>query len=345
MEVLQSQADASWADDFHSLVGKERVAQLRATMRAVVYDRFGSPEVLRLTSVRTPTPTSNQLLIRTHFVSVNPIDVRLRRGEFRWLLWNHRFPRMTGHDLSGEIMIAPTDSGFLPGDRVMAFTGNIIGDTCADYVVCPPHCAVKLPDAIDLVDAASLPLAGVTAIQCLLGIAKISDRQRVLINGASGGVGSLAVQVALSVGARVTAVASASREPFLRSLGVDHFIDYTSTDFLSSGNTWHVIFDVKGNRRFRDCRFALEPGGQFVSTEPSLKGIWAKVCTALSNRRCSVMLARPRQSDLRKLVELIKQNKLKCFLDSVHPVSEAAAAHQRLEQGVEKGKVIIGPFV
>jgi NADPH2:quinone reductase len=190
-------------------------------------------------------------------------------------------------------------------------------------------------------EAAALPLAGSTVLQSLRNHGRLKRGDRVLINGASGGVGAFAVQIAKAYGAEVTGVASGKNEPFVRSLGADHFINYHETDFAETDHTWDVIFDVAGKSSYWQSRRVLAKEGRFISTEPNVSGVLTSVLTRWSSQPGTIMLARPCQQDLRELVRLYEAGELKVTIDKVIPLAEADRAHRRIEQGVDRGKIVL----
>jgi NADPH2:quinone reductase len=309
-------------------------------MQAVVYRDYGDCDVLQYVEIATPASNSAKVMIKVHAASVNPIDYRLRRGEMRWLLPGG-FPRVPGYDIAGVIIHAPPNSGMEPGDRVMAFLDNMFGGGYAQYASCSPSCVAKIGDEMSWEEAAAIPLAASTSLQSLRDHGRIKTGGRVLINGASGGVGAFAVQIAKAYGAGVTGVASGKNESFVRSLGADDFIDYTTTDFTETGETWDLIFDAAGKSGYRQSCRVLCKGGRYVSTEPSFKGFMISLITKLSPKRGKVMLAKPRGEDLRELIKLYEKDLLKVTIDDVFPLEEAAAAHRRIEAGVDRGKIVL----
>jgi NADPH:quinone reductase-like Zn-dependent oxidoreductase len=231
------------------------------------------------------------------------------------------------------------------GDRVCVFLDSLYGGACAEYVVCSPRVAAKIPERMTFAEAAALPLAGLTAWQCLVQIGGLKSGMDVLINGASGGVGAFAVQIAVAQGARVTGLASAARKEFVESLGAAEFLDYGREDFTRSKGRWDIIVDAAGKKTFRQCRGALKSRGRYVSTEPSFVGFVASLATCCSNRRGRVMLVRPSGDQLRELLRLYGSGKLRVYIDSSFPLAEIQQAHRRLEEGVDQGKIVVGPMV
>ncbi|WP_417738165.1 NAD(P)-dependent alcohol dehydrogenase [Rosistilla oblonga] len=310
------------------------------TMQAIVYDDYGEADVLHRAELPIPRRLPGQLLLSVAASSVNPIDYRLRRGEMKGLL-PFGFPRIPGYDIAGTVADCAPDAPFKPGDRVIAYLDYIRGGACADFAACSVGVAARIPDTLPTEEAAAIPLAGTTALQSLRDHGKIRAGQRVLINGASGGVGMFAVQVAKSYDCHVTAIASAANEDFCRELGADDFYDYNKVDFTKAGERWDLIFDAAGKSGYLAARAVLTDSGRFVSTEPDVQGIMMSLLTTPLSKRGKVMLAKPCGDDLRALIGLYELGKLKITLDSQFPMSETAAAHRRIEQGVDRGKVVL----
>ena len=311
-------------------------------MRAIVYRDYGDPNVLEMTEVPTPKRTSDEVLIKVHASSVNPIDYRLRSGQLKGLLPGG-FPRIPGYDIAGvvEAIDNNLDCELKVGDRVMAFLDALRGGALAEYAVCGPDVVAKIPESMSFEDAAAIPLAGTTALQSLRDHGEIQRGQQVLINGASGGVGAFAVQISKSYDCHVDAVASGENRDFCLGLGADHFYDYEQTSFTKSDERWNLVFDASGKSGYLDARSVLLDGGRFVSTEPDLKGMMMTVLTWPLDKSGTVMLAKPSAKDLQTLVELYVAGKLKITIDRRFPLLEAAAAHRRVEEGVDRGKVVL----
>lgn len=309
-------------------------------MKAVVYSDYGDASVLHVADRPVPVRAADQVLIAVHASSVNPIDYRIRRGEMKWLLPGG-FPRIPGYDVAGTVVECPPESGLERGVRVMAFLDAKRGGALAQYAVCGADVVANIPDEMSWKEAAAIPLAGSTALQSLRDHGAIEPAHRVLINGASGGVGMFAVQIAKSYGCHVDAVASGANEAFCRSLGADRFFDYRKTDFRDSGERWDLIFDAAGKSSFWSVRSVLRKGGRYVSTEPDVKGILMTVLTWPFSESGTVMLAKPRADDLRELILLHQQGRLNVTVDSTYPLADAADAHRRVETGVDRGKVVV----
>lgn len=312
-----------------------------ATMNAVTYERYGGPETLRMRDVPTPDFRPGSVLIEVRAAGINPIDYRIRRGDMRWLMPGG-FPRIPGYDVAGEVVDTDASSGLRAGDRVLAFLDNWYGGGYAPYARCGLSAVAKIPDQLSYEQAAAMPLAGSTALQALRDKATIKPGDRVLINGASGGVGIFAVQIAKLLGAHVTAVASSKHEAFVRSLGADDFVDYHEQRLNKLHRSWHVVFDVAGKLDYFKSRHLVIPQGTFVTTEPDLKGIAQSTLSRLGmHPHCRVILARSNRADLESLVRYYASDKLKVIVDETLPLHRADQAHRKLEAGGHRGKIVL----
>ena len=309
-------------------------------MKAVTYDEYGGADSLELTEIATPIRLPGSVIIQVHAAGVNPIDVRLRRGEAKWLLPGG-FPRVPGYDVAGYVVEGDPGTGLRAGDRVLAFLDSMYGGGYAQYARCAVSGVAKIPVNMSFEKAAAIPLAGSTALQSLRDKASIKPGDRVLINGASGGVGAFAVQIAKANQAHVTAVASGKNEDFVRSLGADDFIDYQKQRFTRLGRSWQVIFDAAGKSSFWKSRRSLVKGGRFVSTEPGLGGLMTTMISKAFPRHGYVMLARSNADDLAELIGYHQSGQLNVTLADALPLDCAAQAQQRLEAGGHVGKYIL----
>ncbi len=310
------------------------------TMRAIQYDHYGDASVLHVADYPVPRRLPGQLLIEVLASSVNPIDYRFRRGDLKGII-PFGFPRIPGYDVAGIVVDTDSGSEFIEGDRVMAFLDHTRGGALADYAVCAVSSAAKIPATMPMKEAAAIPLAGSTALQSLRNHGKIKSGQSVLINGASGGVGMFAVQIAKSFDCHVDAVASGHNREFCLSLGADHFYDYEKENFTESKERWDIVFDVAGKAHYLDARRILKDGGHFVSTEPSIVGMMMTILTWPLSKSGQVMLAVPSGDDLKELIRLYERGKIRIVIDSCFSFAQAAEAHRRIEAGVDHGKVVL----
>lgn len=310
------------------------------TIRAMGYHRYGDPNVLQSIELPFPKRGAGQVTIAVKATSVNPIDYRMRRGEMKGLI-PFGFPRIPGYDVAGVVMDCDVDAAIEPGDRVMAFLDDLRGGASAEVVVCGAGVVARMPDAMSFEEAAAIPLAATTALQSLKNHGKIATGQRVLINGASGGVGAFAIQIAKAFQTHVTAVASEDNEAFCRELGADCFFNYQKIDFTKAVESWDLIFDAAGKSSYFSARKVLKSGGHYVSTEPSIRGLFISLVSWPFSKTGRIMLAQPNQHDLETLISLYQQQQLSVTIDRRFSLTDIAAAHQRVETGVERGKVIV----
>ncbi len=311
-----------------------------ATMRAVVIDRYGGPEVLRQARVPRPVPTRGQVLVRTRFIGVNPKDVIVRKGKFR-IATGKKFPLILGHDIAGEVVEAGDGADLAEGERVYGMINDFAGRAYAEYAAVDTKQVAKAPSSIELRAAAAVPLAAQTALQALRDDAHVKSGQKVLINGASGGVGVFAVQIAKILGAEVTAVCSHRNVDLVTDLGADRVIDYTQTELVDLDERFDAIFDVFGNYRFDSLKNQLSPRGTYVNTIPSA-GIFKDVArTLLGPKRAKLVIVRSRRGQLDWLCQEIDAGRLRVVVDRSFPLQDAAEAHRYMETKRARGKVVL----
>ena len=324
-------------------------------MKAIVYHNYGSPDVLRLEEIAKPVPNDNQVLVRVRAASVNPLDWHYMEGTpylVRLLDFGLLKPKVVrlGVDYAGTVeAVGKNVKQFKPGDDVF---GGKTG-AFAEYVCALADRAVTLkPANITFEQAASVPIAAITALQGLRDKGKVQPGQKVLINGASGGVGTFAVQIAKSFGADVTGVCSGRNVDLVRSIGADQVIDYTKEDFTRSGQRYDLIIDNVGNRSLLECRRVLKPEGIYVMIGgggPSEQGwigplvnpIRALVLSQFVSQKMGMMLADLNQKDLTILGDLMQAGKVTPVIDRRYTLSEVPEAIRYLEQGHARGKVVI----
>jgi NADPH:quinone reductase-like Zn-dependent oxidoreductase len=322
-------------------------------MKAIVQDRYGPPEVLRLGEIDTPVAAGGEVLVRVHAAAANARDWHLMRGDpyLARLALGLRRPRVRvrGTDFAGRVeAVGRGVTRFRPGDEVF---GEVDG-AFAEYVRVPEDLVEPKPVDLTFEQAAALPLAGNTALVGLRDLARIQPGSRVLINGASGGVGTFAVQIATAFGAQVTGVCSARNADLVRSLGADRVIDYAAEDFTRGGRPYDVVFDLVGNRSLAELRRALTPGGTLilsgggVSEGGRLLGpigliIRGRLVSRFVGHRVLVLTATPSRANLATLRELAEAGRITPVVDRTHPLGETAAAIRYLEVEHARAKVVI----
>jgi NADPH:quinone reductase-like Zn-dependent oxidoreductase len=322
-----------------------------ARMKAVVYRCYGSPEVLRYEDVAKPTPDDNQLLVKVRAASINPLEWHYMRGSpyIMRLEAGLGAPKdaSLGVDFSGTVeAVGKSVTRFKVGDEV--FGGH--DGALAEYVVVRELGTVALkPPNITFEQAAAIPVAGITALQGLRDTGQLKAGQKVLINGASGGVGTFAIQIAKSLGADVTAVCSTRNLELVKSLGADHVIDYTREDFTRAGQRYDLMFDSIGNHPFLDARRVMQPNGIYVIVGGP-KGDWlgplklpikAQVLAPFVSQKFEFFLARLGHDDLEVLRDLVQAGKVTPVVDRTYPLRDIRAAMEYLEAGHARGKVVI----
>jgi NADPH:quinone reductase-like Zn-dependent oxidoreductase len=322
-------------------------------MQAIVYTTYGSPDVLQLNDVEKPTPKDNEVLVKVHAASANPLDWHLMRAEpFLARLENGlQKPKNTklGADISGRIeAVGRNKTQFQIGEDVFgALSINKLGGF-AEYVCAPEELLALKPAKMTFEQAAAVPIAAFTALQGLRNKGQIQPGQKVLINGASGGVGTFAVQIAKSFGTEVTGVCSTRNLDMVRSIGADHVIDYTQADFTKNGQRYDLIFDAVGNRSVSDYKRALSPNGicavaGFTTLSRLFQvlflGAWA---SRTGSKKIGMMeTAKANQKDLAFLKELLEAGKVVPVIDRCYPLREVPEAIRYLEAGHARGKVVI----
>jgi NADPH:quinone reductase-like Zn-dependent oxidoreductase len=321
-------------------------------MKAIVYCEYGPPDVLKLADVEKPVPADNQLLVKVQAAALNPLDTGYKGGAR--IVTGLRKPKVTrlGSDFSGTVEAVGKDvTQFKLGDEVFGAKSG----ACSQYVCVPQEKAVALkPANVTFEQAGSVTVAAITALQGLRDKGKLQSGQKVLINGASGGVGTFAVQIAKALGAEVTGVCSTNNLELVRSIGADHVIDYTKDDFTKGGERYDVILDNVGNHSFSERRRVLKPkgicvmtglGGSGISTRQALSGIAGALRALLLSKFVSekfvVYLARLNNPDLTFLSDLMREGKLTPVIDRTYQLSEVPEALRYLEQGHARGKVVI----
>ena len=317
-------------------------------MKAIVYHEYGPPDVLELKEIGKPTPEDNEILIRVHAASVTPLDWHLLTGTpyiarlIAGLLKPKR--KVLGTDVAGVVeAVGENVKQFQPGDEVFGL--SFYNGAFAEYL-CVPESQLQLvlkPSNVSFDDAAATPYSGYTALLCLRDLGCLQSGQKVLINGASGGTGTFAVQIANSLGAEVTGVCSTRNLERVRSIGADHVIDYTKDDFSDNIGTYDLIFDVVRKRSFSECKGALKPQGTYVTTEfsPSLviQSQWVSITG--DQKLVPLPMTRPSQQDFLDLKEQLETGKMTPVIDRRYPLNEVPDALRYIGMGHARGKIII----
>lgn len=315
---------------------------LPATMKAIGFQDFGSAEVLKAMEVSLPTLTPEGVLIKVAAASVNPADWRIRNGQFKNFMTKKR-PFIPGADVAGVVAaVGANVTTFQPGEAVYALLPTIAGGGYAEYAVTHEKNIAKLPPDVKLGEAAAVPLTALTALQALRDKAKLTPGIHILINGASGGVGTFAVQIAKAMGARVTAVCSARNVELVKNLGADEVFDYTVQDVTKGEARYDMVFDTANIYSFGQWRRTLKPKGTFISVNPFAGNPVAQLLARLKgSQRIVSLFVKPNGSDLAQLSEWLKTGQLHPVIDKFYPYIEAAEAHRYSETGRVRGKLVL----
>lgn len=309
-------------------------------MKAVVMRRWRGR--LRIEERPVPVPGPGQYLLKVHSAGVNPLDWKLRKGIIPLLL-PLRFPLGVGFDVCGQVVRSgPGANRFHDGDWLYGTTDLRTLGSCAEYVLVRERCVAEKPPDISPAEAAAIPVAAETALQCLRDKARVMPGQNVLVVGASGGVGHFAVQIARAMGASVTAVTSGRNVGFATRLGADRVVDYEKEDFLHSQNRYDVVLDAVAAHSYGAVRNLLQKGGSYVSTVPSPSTIFYKFFLPLvSSNRVYVINVKRRSGDLEFLNRLISEGKLRATVSAEFGLDEVAKAHDLSQTGRAVGKIVV----
>ena len=312
-------------------------------MKAARIHQFGGPEVIQIDHIERPRPKGSQILLKVGASSLNHIDLSLRSGELKFLT-QFQMPKTIGFDVAGEIVeCGPAVTGFLPGERVAAMTGLAAGGA-AEYCCVEQESAARVPDGVGWADAAAIPLAAATALQALRGLGNLRQGQRVLINGASGGVGGFAVQLAKLFGADITAVCRESHFDYVRALGADAVMDYQKDSLAGLGEKFDIVFDAAAKLETEQVKALVRHGGHVVTTRAEPRKIMESFVERFRGTfQTHFMLTKPRGGDFAFLLGLVEQGRLKPCVAKTFPLTETAEAHRYFETQSVAGKVILLP--
>ena len=322
-------------------------------MKAVVQDRFGPPDTLQLVDANRPEIGSNDVLLKVQAAAVNPYDWHMVRGDPRvarlmgGVGLTRPKARIAGVDVAGQVQDVGADvHGLRPGDEVFGFARGAF----AEYATADATLVVPKPAGLSFEQAAAIPLAAVTALHAIRDRGHVQPGQRVLVNGAAGGVGTFAVQIAAALGAEVTGVCSARNADMVRSIGATHVIDYTSEDFTDGTTRYDVILDNVGNRSIRDLRRAATPTGIVIVNGGGSPGhiigavgsiLRAAIVNLFVRQRITMVPTTWSRDDLLAVTELADTGTLRPVIDRTYPLADAAAGLQHVEAGHARGKVVI----
>jgi NADPH:quinone reductase-like Zn-dependent oxidoreductase len=320
-------------------------------MKAIVSKKYGSPDVLEVTEMEKPIPTDNQVLVKIHASSVNYGNLVLLKGEpflarFAFGLLKPKY-MIPGGDIAGQVEAVGKDVKlFSVGDQVYGDLSGCGWGGFAEYVAVPENALALKPDNMSFEEAAAVPMAAVTALQGLRDKGKIQSGQKVLINGASGGVGTFAVQIAKSFGAEVTGVCSTRNIDILRSIGADHIIDYTKENFTQNSERYDLILAVNGSHPISEYKRILRPNGIFVHVGGSESQLFQSMVlgpwiSMTGSKKIGSFLQRANQNDLVVMKELLEAGKVRPVIDKKYKLDEVPEAFKYFDEGHAQGKIVI----
>jgi NADPH:quinone reductase-like Zn-dependent oxidoreductase len=329
-------------------------------MKAIVYTEFGPPDVLQINEVEKPAPKEDEILIRIYATSANYGDLVARNfkgissREFNmpfifWLMskiyFGLRKPKITilGSEFAGEVEAVGNDvKRFKRGDQVFGYPGQSMGAYAEYLCMAENGCVATKPANMNYEEAAVVPMGAIMALFLLREKGNIQNGCKVLVNGASGSIGSAAVQIAKHFGAEVTGVCSTLRMEFVKALGADHVIDYTQEDFTQNGESYDLIFDILGKSSFSRCKGSLKENGRYLLASFKMKQLFEMLWTSIfGNKKVICAIAPGSTEDLISVKELIEAGKIKAVIDKRYPLEQAAEAHRYIETGQKKGHVVI----
>jgi len=317
------------------------------TMKAIVHDVYGSPDVLELRDIPIPVPKAKEILIKVHATTATTAEGGMRRGEPAWgrLILGMREPKrkVLGLEVAGEVVsVGSAVTRFKVGERVFGFTGFGCGGY-AQYVVVPESASViEMPKGVSFDEAVGLVDGSTTALHFLRDRGRIQPGQKVLIHGASGSIGTAAVQLARFFGAEVTGVCSTRNLELVKSLGAHHVVDYTKEDFTQAEDAYDIIFDVVGKSSFAACKAALKDGGRYLITVMGFAAIAQTLWTALFGRKKVIFsMSIEKVEGLQFIKGLVEAGKLRPVVESRYPMARMREAHQLVDTGHKRGSVVI----
>ncbi len=328
-------------------------------MKAVTFTQYGPPDVLKLTEVATPVPKAHEILIKIHATTVNVGDLWTRNFKAiaprqfsmplpMWfaarLIFGFNKPKINilGAEFAGEVtVVGDKVTRFKPGDQLFGYRGPAFGAN-AEYLAMPETGLVALkPANITFAEAATVPYGAMTALNLLRKV-HLQPGQKILINGASGGIGSYAVQLAKQYGAEVTGVCSTPRLALVKTLGADHVIDYTQEDFTQNGEKYDVVFDILGRSSFARVKNSLTANGRYLLASFKTPQLWQMLMTAMTDGpKVICALSTESLADLTHIKAMVEAGQLKAVIDRCFPLAQIAEAHRYVEAGEKKGSVVI----
>lgn len=311
-------------------------------MKAALINKYGGNEVVEVRDVPQPQQGPDDVLIRVHAVAINPLDWKIRNGMVK-IITGSTFPKILGSECAGEVVATGCRvQRFAQGDLVIGFPGIKRLAAFAEYVCAPERTTFPKPVNITFAQAATISIAGLTALQALRDLGRLAAGQHVLINGASGGVGTFAVQIAKIFSANVTAVCSGANSELVQGLGADRVIDHTREEFTKGSERFNLIFDAVAKAPFAACKRVLAPKGIYVTTLPTFAVLMNQFLTGfLTAQKARIVMVRPNARDMEWMKGQIEAGKIRIVIDTEYPLEQIRDALAYSETGKAKGKVVV----
>ena len=310
-------------------------------MQAIICHRYGSTNVLKVEQKPAPKPSINQVLVEVKATSINPVDWKIRSGKLI-IKTGLKPPNILGSDFAGVVIeVGSQVKDYREGDEVWGKFDSFKGGSYAQMIVANSQNISLKPKNLDFIQAAAIPNVALTAYQAMHNKANLKQGQRVLINGASGGVGLMAVQIAKAMKCHVTAVCSAKNGSLVKSIGADEVLDYNRVDILATKNAYDLFFDCVSNQSFLRVISTLKAGGKHIKTTPDLFTVLGILLKPFHLKRPDHIMVQPNHKDLLQLKEWAENNELKPIVQQVFPMNEIAKAHKISEAGHVVGKLVM----
>ena len=311
-------------------------------MKAILTKEYGNADVLKLAEIDKPIIGDGEVLIQVIITSVNPMEWKVRNGEMK-MMTGKTPPEILGSDFSGIVSkIGSSITGFKKGDEVYGMTDGLKGGAYAEYLKINEDMFAIKPGNLSFDEAASLPMVAQTAYQALVHKAQVKKGDHILINGCTGGVGSVAVQIAKALGCTVTGVCSTKNIEFAKSLGADHIIDYKKDDLLENENSYDSIFDTIGNHSFAEFKKTLKAGGVCVTTSPTIPAmLFGSVLNLFRSKKAKIIMVASSKQDLDAIRTMFQNAQIKPQIAHTFPIEEIKDAHNLSEKGRVVGKIVL----
>ena len=308
-------------------------------MRQAIIEKYGDLDVIKLVNSAPSTLSSNQVLVKVEAAALNPKDILVRKGKFKQLT-GRKFPQGIGYDFAGTIQNQNGHS-FKKGEKVFGMVNGMKGRCCAALVEVDANELYQMPENISFEAAAGVPLAGQTALQAIRDIGQLTEGQKICINGASGGVGTLAIQVAKEFGGIVTSISSDKNLTFCESFGADAALSYNQINILESKDKFDVFFDVFGNYNYQKVAKILNPKGKYVTTVPKAAIFKEQFFNLFRKKKASMVVVKSNKEDLKWFYDKLMAGNIRAVVDKTFPLTEIKVAQKYIESKRAKGKVIL----